>query len=346
MTIERIPYGTTQSGDRVDAFVISNGEVAFQALTYGAVLSSVSSPDREGNPAELTLGFDDLAGWESAHPYFGGTIGRFANRIAEGRFSLDGKEYSLYTNNGAHHLHGGKEGFERKIWDGFPFQNEQEAGVKFSRTSPDGEEGYPGNLDVVVSYALSVNNELSISFEAATDAPTLVNLTNHAYWNLDGSGGGTSIVNHELLIHADSYVEVDKYAIPTGRILQVRQSPFDFRRRKTIAADIQSAGGYDHCYKLAESDPDEPALAAEVYSPDSGRVMKVYTTQPGLQFYTAEFLDGSIMLRGGISAKKRCALCLEAAGFPDSPNRPDFPSAVLRPGVRYTHKTIHHFSLA
>jgi aldose 1-epimerase len=346
MTIERIPYGTTKNGDKVDAFFISNGEVTFQALTYGAVLSSVTSLDREGTPAELTLGFDDLSGWESDHPYFGGTIGRFANRISKGRFKLEGKEYTLYTNDGTNHLHGGKEGFERRMWDGFPFQNEQEAGVKFSRTSPDGEEGYPGNLDVVVTYALSVNNELSIHYEAATDAPTLANLTNHAYWNLDGSGGRTSILDHELLIHSDSYVEVDKYAIPTGRILQVQQSPFDFRRRKTIGTDIQSAGGYDHCYKLTSADTDEPALAAEVYSPLSGRVMKIYTTQPGLQFYTGEFLDGTISLRGGVPAKKRCALCLEAAGLPDSPNQPDFPSAVLRPGMRYIHKTIHHFSLA
>ena len=344
MNLERVPYGTTAKGEKVDAFNVSNGEVSFQALTYGAVLSSVKSLDRNGVMAELTLGFDDLSGWTGKHPHFGGTVGRFANRIGKARFTLDGKEYSLLANNGPNHLHGGAVNFERVMWDGFPFQNEREAGVKFSRTSPDGEEGYPGNLDITVTFSLSVNNELTITYEAACDAPTIINMTNHSYWNLDGTGGATSILEHELVLHSNSYLEVDA-GIPTGKVLPVDGTPFDFRSRKAVGRDIAAVGGYDHCYIVDKSDMDEPSLAAEVFSPASGRVMKIYGTQPGIQFYTGNFLDGTVTCRGNVPGVKHSALCLETEAFPDAPNKPDFPSAVLRPGERYLEKTIHHFSV-
>lgn len=346
MKLERLPYGTTAAGEKIDSFLVSNGEVAFRALNYGATLASVESVDRTGKPEELTLGFNAIDGWEGIHPYFGATVGRFANRIAGALFTLDGTEYPLYANNGPNHLHGGKTGFNRHLWDGFPFQNEKEAGVKFSRTSPDGEEGYPGNLDVTVTFSLSLTNELTISYEAVCDKATIINLTNHSYWNLDGSCGKSSILEHELTLFADSYVEVDAEAIPTGRLPKVGGGPFDFTNRKPVGRDIEAAGGYDHCYLLRAGKSDEPQLAAELYSPKSGRVMKVYATQPGIQLYTGNFLDGSLLQRDGIPAAKHSALCLETETFPDAPNRPEFPTAVLRPGERYREKTIHHFSLA
>lgn len=345
MKLERIPYGATSDGAKIDAFSVSNSQVAFQALTYGATLSSVRFINREGEMEELTLGFDTMEGWEGKHPYFGATVGRFANRIAGASFALDGTTYPLFANNGPNHLHGGKQGFNRCLWDGFPFQNDEEAGVKFSRTSPDGEEGYPGNLDVTVTFSLSRANELTIAYEAVCDKATIINLTNHAYWNLDGSCGKTSILDHELSLFADSYVEVDAEAIPSGRLPRVEGGPFDFTVRKPVGRDIKAAGGYDHCYMLRAGQAKEPQLAAELYSPQSGRVMKVYSTQPGIQLYTGNFLDGSILQRGGIPAAKHSALCLETETFPDSPNRPAFPSSVLRPGERYQAKTVHHFSL-
>jgi aldose 1-epimerase len=345
MKLERLPYGILDDGTKIDAFSAANGDLTFQALSYGAILSSVSSRDRNGEMAELTLGFDDLAGWSSRHPYFGATVGRFANRIARGRFELDGREYSLYTNDGKNHLHGGKEGFNRLIWDGFPFQNEQEAGVKFSRTSPAGEEGYPGNLDVTVTYALSVDNELSFTWEAVCDAPTILNLTNHAYWNLDGSMGKTSILDHELKLYSSRFVEVDAEAIPSGKVQRTAGTALDFSSHRKIGAHIDEAGGYDFCYVIDREASEEPALAAELYSPASGRVMKVYTTQPGIQLYTGNFLDGTILLRDGVPAARYSALCLETQGFPDAPNQDTFPSVVLRPGELYRHKTVHHFSV-
>ncbi len=345
MKLERLPYGTTSEGEQIDAFSVSNGQVAFQTLTYGATLSSVKFINREGEMEELTLGFDSIEGWEGKHPFFGATVGRYANRIGGASFSLEGTAYPLYANNGPNHLHGGQKGFNRYIWDGFPFQNEEEAGVKFSRTSPDGEEGYPGNLDVTVTFSLSRANELAISYEAVCDKATIINLTNHSYWNLDGGCGKSSILDHELTLFADNYVEVDEAAIPTGDLPAVSGGPFDFTMRKPVGRDIEAAGGYDHCFVLRAGEVVEPQLAAELYSPKSGRVMKVYATQPGIQLYTGNFLDGSILQRSGIPAAKHAALCLETESFPDSPNRPDFPSSVLRPGERYAEKTVHHFSL-
>ncbi len=345
MKLERIPYGTTETGEKIDAFSVDNGSVSFQALTWGATLSSVKSIDRDGNMEELTLGFDELSGWTGKHPHFGGTIGRFANRIGGAAFTLDGKTYPLLANNGPNHLHGGAQNFEKFVWDGFPFQNDREAGVKFSRTSSAGEEGYPGNLDITVTFSLSIDNELSISYEAACDAPTVINMTNHTYWNLDGSGGKTDVLDHELVLHADNYLEVDEGAIPTGKILSVNGTAFDFTSRKAVGKDIAGPGGFDHCFIVKQTEKEEPSLAAEVYSPASGRVMKVYGTQPGIQFYTGNFLNGSVTCRNGIKAEKHSALCLETEAFPDAPNKTEFPSAVLRPGERYFEKTVHHFSV-
>jgi aldose 1-epimerase len=302
----------------------------------------VETPDRSGKLANVNLGFDNVRGFEGQHPYFGATVGRFANRIAKGKFTLDGKEYTLAANNGPNHLHGGIKGFNRVMWKAEEVKNDKEVGVRFSYLSRDGEEGYPGNLTVTALYTLTADDELKIEFTAKTDKPTVLNLTNHNYWNLNGAFSG-SILDHVLMLTAHQYVPVDEDLIPTGELAGVEGTPLDFRKPKPIGQDIQKIKsdpvGYDHCFVLNNQDGDL-ALAARVKDPDSGRVMEVYTTQPGIQLYTGNFLSGG---EGEGGARQHEAFCLETQHYPDAPNQKNFHSAALRPGQTYKQTTVHKF---
>jgi aldose 1-epimerase len=302
--------------------------------------------------ADVALGFDHVEPYTGASPYIGATVGRYANRIALGKFTLDGQEYRLATNNEPNHLHGGDAGFDKKLWTAEPLGREvlqggvNGVGVKFTYVSPDGEEGYPGTLTCSVTYTLTDNDELSFDYVATTDKPTVVNLTNHAYWNLAGEASGQTVLDHELTIHAERYTPTDDTFIPTGELAPVEGTPVDFRDAHTIGeriADIPGdPGGYDHNFAI---DGENKTLrpAAKVKHPGSGRVMEISTTEPGLQFYTGNFLDGTLTGKGGVAYEKNFALCLEAQTYPDTPNKPNFPSCVLRPGETYRQTTVHKF---
>jgi len=313
-------------------------------MTYGATLVSLEVPDREGRLADITLGFDTLAGYLKGHPLFGSTVGRYANRIAKGKFVLDGVEYTLVRNDGENHLHGGRIGFDKVIWDAESVQTDSTAGVRFSYVSKDAEEGYPGNLTCSVIYSLTNDDELTIDYLATTDKPTIINLTHHSYFNLAGQGKG-DVLGHQLMINADRYTPADTGYIPTGELERVDDSPFDFRRPRTVGERIaQVQGGYNHNFVL-NAGGGSPALAARVHEPTSGRLMEILTTEPGIQFYPGNFLDGSITGKTGKVYKQYYGLCLEAQHFPDSPNKSVFPNVVLRPGERYTQRTVHKFSV-
>lgn len=345
MNVESIPFGEVD-GREVQLFRCPNRAGVTMAVTnYGAILVSLEAPDRRGMPANLCLGFDSLAGYQRRHPYFGATVGRYCNRIARGEFSLDGQVYSLATNNGEHHLHGGDRGFDRFVWDAEPFEGEGIAGVRLRRTSPDGEEGYPGALRVEADYVLDEDSRLRIEFRAVTDRATHVNLTNHGYWNLAGAGAG-KIDDQRVQIFGQKYLEVDETLIPTGRQLPVDGTPLDFREPKPLGrelADVEAdPPGYDHCFVLeGPSSPGEVRLAARAADPASGRVMEVHTDQVGLQLYTGNFLDGGPDC-GGFGQHE--AFCLETQHFPDTPNRPEFPSTRLEPGQEYRTVTVLAFS--
>ncbi|MCX7974689.1 MAG: galactose mutarotase [Candidatus Aminicenantes bacterium] len=347
MGISKEIFGYMPDGQVIEAYLLTNPN-GFKAkvITYGATLVSLEVPDRQGRLADIVLGHKNLEGYlkRETNPYFGGTIGRYANRIARGLFILDGVEYHLATNDGRNHLHGGLKGFDQVVWQAEPIEEEAAVGVKFKYLSPDGEEGYPGNLDCTVIYRLTAANELRIDYEATTDKPTPVNLTHHSYFNLAGEGEGT-ILEHELMINADYYTPVDSELIPTGEIAPVKGTPFDFTKPKVIGLEInQVPGGYDHNFVLKTS-TDPLRLACELYEPKSGRLMTIFTTEPGLQFYSGNFLDGSIIGKSGRPYLKHAGLCLETQHFPDSPNRPIFPSTILRPGQKYQSTTIHRFSI-
>lgn len=345
MKIEKQPFGKTEDGQDVTLFTCTNELGLVLKLTdYGALVVAVETPDRSGRLANINLGFPKLDGYLARHPYFGATVGRFCNRIAKGKFTLNGKEYQLATNNGANHLHGGIKGFDKQMWQATEVKVADAVGVQFSRRSPDGEEGYPGNLDVTVTYTLTNHNELKVDFTAKTDRATPVNLTNHNYWNLAGAGSG-SILHHELTLDADKYLPVDDGLIPTGELSDVKGTPLDFtaphsigERMKSIKADPV---GYDHCFALRSQDG-SLAFAARVRDPSSGRVMEIYTTQPGIQFYSGNFLDGSAA-NGGY--KQHEGFCLETQHYPDSPNQPKFPRAILQPGEEFKQTTVHRFSV-
>lgn len=337
MKVDHEPYGTMPDGRPVTRYRLSGGAVTIELLSYGAILTSVRTPDREGKSGEITLGLDTLEQYLAGHPFFGATVGRFANRIARGTFELDGKRYTLYRNNGENHLHGGKVGFDKRVWSGSPFSDEHSAGVRFSYTSPDGEEGYPGLVEATVTYTLR-DDSLEIRYEATSDAATPINLTNHTYWNLKGSG---TVEDHLLTLSADSYLPVDEGLIPTGEIRSVDSTPFDFRNEKRVGAEIEAAGGYDHCFVIASEEPAPTAAngrplrpAARLYEPTTGRGLRLSATQPGVQFYTGNMLTG-IVGRGGLSYGPRTGVCLETEAFPDAVNQPSFPSAILRPGESY-----------
>lgn len=350
-SVSKEVYGELADGRPVHLFTLRNQRgVTAKVVEYGAILVSLEAPDRQGKLADLTHGFDTLEEWvEKNDPYFGATVGRYGNRIAHGRFSLDGTTYQLATNNEPGgipcHLHGGLEGFNRKLWTGRVLD---ENSVEFSYTSAAGEEGYPGTLKVTVVYSLNEDSELKWEATATTDAPTVINLVHHSYWNLSGDST-TPILDHELTLNAPHYLPTDKGLIPTGEIAPVAGTPMDFTTPHTIGERIEAdfealefGAGYDHCWVLKEGPGIR--LAARVVDPKSGRVMEVLTDQPGVQCYVGNFLDGSLTGKGGVAYPRRSALCLETQNFPDAPNQPDFPSAVLRPGETYRHVMIHQFS--
>ena len=354
--VTKSTFGVTAEGDSAHLYTLSNGDdVTITITNYGGIITSLEVPDREGQMEDIVLGFDSLAGYRSeayaaANPYFGALIGRYGNRIADGEFSLDGEMYTLETNNGPNHLHGGTEGFDRVLWEADPFEGEGEVGLVLTHTSPDGHGGYPGRLDVEVTYTLTDENELAIDYQASTSKATPVNLTQHSYFNLDGQADG-SILDHELMINAETFTPTDSTLIPTGTFRSVANTPFDFREPTPIGARIDQdhrqleiAGGYDHNFVLARQDRDSLHLAARVYDPDTGRQMDVLTTEPGLQFYSGNFLDGSLTGKKGASYPRRSGLALETQHFPNSPNEPDFPSTILRPDETYSSRTVYRFS--
>ena len=318
-------------------------------LTRGAVVQSIKVPDRAGHVADVVLGFDTPQGYLATNPYFGAIVGRYGNRIAKGRFSLDGKEYKLAVNDGENSLHGGLKGFDKVIWNARRIDTADGAAEEMTYLSKDGEEGYPGNLTVKVTYTVTGNNELKIDYDLTTDQDTVVNVTNHSYFNLSGQGEG-DILGDELTLNADRYTPVDKGLIPTGELASVDKTPLDFRKPTPIGTRINDdfpqlklAHGYDHNFVINRSGPGL-TLAARVHDPKTGRVMEVLTTEPGVQFYTGNFLDGTIHGKGGKTYPIHAALCLETQHFPDSPNHPDFPTATLKAGARYQSTTVYRFS--
>ena len=340
LTVQEEPYGTTADGQEITQFLLSNKKgTSVNIINYGAIVTSVYLPDKEGTSENITLGFDSLAAYENKGPYFGAICGRYANRIKDGKFSLNGKEYQLAQNIPPNHLHGGESGFDKKVWAAESFSTKDEVGVRLSLVSPDDEEGYPGKLTLKVIYSLNNNNELKIDYTATSDQETPINVTNHCYWNLAGEG---KILDHELVLNCDQYLPVTDEAIPTGELKSVKGTPMDFTSAHKIGERInQVEGGYDHCWVVNSSEK-KPAFCARVKDPGSGRVMEVYTTEPGVQFYTGNFLDGT-PASGGYP--KNGGLCLEAQHFPNSPNQPEFPSTILKPGQVYEQTTIHKFSV-
>jgi aldose 1-epimerase len=345
MSAKEEPFGQTPDGRQVALYTLTNPNgIKARITNFGAILVSLEVPDRDGNVADVTLGFDNLDGYLGEHSYFGAIVGRYANRIGKAGFMLNGVEYKLAANNGENHLHGGTKGFDKMVWKLDDLRAEgDEASVKMSYISEDGEEGYPGNLACSVTYTLTKDDELKISYEADTDKATVVNLTNHSYFNLGGQGTG-DVLGHELMLNADKYTVVDEGLIPTGENRSVKDSPMDFTISASIGSRIaQIEGGYDHNYVL-RSGGGSLALCARAYEPTSGRVMEIYTTEPGVQFYTGNFLDGSVTGKSGKVYKKHYGFCLETQHFPDSPNKPDFPSVVLEPGQKYATTTVFKFA--
>ena len=344
MSVKYELFGTTPEGEKVGKFTLNNSKgITATVMNLGSTVISLKMPDREGEIKEVTLGFDNLQQYLSGHSYFGAAIGRFANRIAKGVFQLDGVKYSLARNEkGLNHLHGGNKGFDKVVWQAESFHGPNLKGVTFSYLSPDGEEGYPGNLKVTITYSLNEDNEFKIEYNAQTDKPTIVNLTNHTYWNLAGAGSGT-VMNHQLTLNSKKYLSVNNSLIPTGEIKTVYATPLDFTKPKLIGKDIHNTvGGYDHCFVI-ESLNQELNLAAKLHEPESGRTMEILTTTPGIQFYSGNFLE-NIRGAGGALFQKHSGLCLETGFFPNSINEPEFPSPILYPDRTYHQVTIHRFS--
>jgi len=341
-------FGRMPDGTNINAYELTNANgLRAKVIDYGAILVSLEVPDRDGKPGDIALGFDDLDSYLKRNPMFGTTVGRYANRIEGARFTLDGVEYKLTANAnaGKNHIHGGRDKrFDKVVWKSRSFQNNDEVGVRFTYLSADGDEGFPGNLNCTVTYTLTNRNELKITYEATTDKPTIVNLTNHSYFNLAGAGS-RDVLAHETTINADFYTPGDKLLIPTGEIRSVRGTPLDFTEPKTIGERIEQltqTRGYDHNYVLKNSDG-SLVRAAQVYEPTSGRVMTVHTTEPGMQFYTANGMRG-VKGKGGKTYERHYGFCLETQHFPDSPNKPHFPSTVLRPDEKYSTVTLFAFS--
>lgn len=342
ITIDKSIFGQAD-GKNVDLYTISGESMTVKITNFGGIVTSIIVPDRDGKMDDVVLGFDSLKEYISEHPYFGCIVGRYGNRIAEGKFELEGHPYQLAANNGKNHLHGGIRGFDKKIWNAKEYRNGDEAGIELSYTSPDGEEGYPGELKVRVIYAVTPDNELKIRYFAETSKATPVNLTYHGYFNLIGAGNG-DILDHELMIDADRYTVVNDQLIPTGELKDVSGTPFDFRKEKMVGKDMAMVdGGYDHNFVLNNNG--KFAKIAVLKESSKGRQMEVYTDQPGVQFYGGNFLNGSLTGKEGEKYYKHYGLCLETQHFPDSPNQPGFPNTILRPGEVFQSSTVYKFSL-
>lgn len=347
MSIQKSSFGVLPSGQETSLYILKNAAgMEAKISDYGGIVVALTAPDRNGNFNDVVLGCETLEGYLQGVPYFGAIIGRYGNRIAKGTFQLDGETYSLAINNGVNGLHGGLKGFDKNVWKAETIDSEEPV-LKLSYLSVDGEEGYPGNLSVEVTYTLTNENALRIDYQATTDKATVLNLTNHSYFNLSGA---EDVLSHEVILHADKFLPVDETVIPTGELRPVVGTPFDFttshqigeRINDTSYEQIVLGSGYDHCYVLTDNSS-ELRLAAEVYEASTGRIMKVLTTEPGMQFYTANHLKGNIVGKGGVTYGRRSAFCIETQHFPDSPNKPEFPSTVLRPGEVYTSTTVYQF---
>jgi len=346
LKVEQSVYGQMPDGTQVDLYALTNTSgLEVKVMTYGATMTSVRVPDRHGNFANVTLYLDTFDDYLRGHPLFGSVVGRYANRIGGAKFALDGTEYKLTPNARQNHIHGGRKGFQKLVWDAAPIRSEGAVGVELSHTSPDGHEGYPGTLAVKVVYELNNDNELKMEYTATADKPTVVNLTNHAYWNLAGAASG-NVLDHVLKLNAECYLPTDAAKVPTGEIRSVKGSVMDFTKPQTIGARIEAVEGqnYDHCYAVNKTPRKHLTMCAKVVEPKSGRVMEVYTTKPGVQLYTAKGLNDRFKAADGAYGPYH-GFCLETQHFPDSPNKPSFPSAVLRPGETYEHVTIHKFSV-
>ena len=350
-SVKKDSWGKTADGKAVEIYTLKNSKGAeTRIINYGGTVVSLKVPDRNGKFADVVLGYDSIGDYEKNQSYIGALIGRYANRIGKGRFALDGKEYVLAKNNGENHLHGGLKGFDKVVWRAKSSVDKAGANLELNYLSKDGDEGYPGNLTVKVVYSLTENSELKVVYSAVTDKSTVVSLTQHAYFNLAGAGAG-DILNHQLTLYADRFTPTDDGSIPTGELRSVKGTPLDFTTATAIGARINQpdeqlkfGNGYDHNWVLNKSD-NSLGLAATVYEPTSGRVMEVYTTERGLQFYAGNYLDGAIRGKAGKNYPRRSGFCLEAQNFPDSPNKPNFPSPVLKPGETYSQTTIYKFSI-
>lgn len=350
VTVTSTEFGRLDDGTVVERYAMRNANgVSVEAITYGGIIVSLETPDRDGRLGDIVLGHGSLAGYLGASPYLGAIVGRYANRIAGARFTLDGRTYTLAANNGPNHLHGGERGFDKVVWAAEPFERPDSAGVILRYASPAGEEGYPGTLIATVTYTLTDDNTLVIDYHATTDAPTPVNLSQHSYFNLAAGG---DILGHRLALRASRYTPVDATLIPTGALAAVAGTPFDFTTPHAIGERITGeheqlafGGGYDHNFVLDPNDA-ELAHAARVLEPATGRTLDIYTTEPGIQFYSGNFLDGSIVGKGGRIYEHRTGFCLETQHFPDSPNQPAFPNTILRPGEDYRSRTVWVFGVS
>jgi len=343
--LQKSEFGKLPDGSTAHLYTFSNRNgMVVKVTNYGLIITEIHAPDRDGKLGNVVLGFDSVERYVKGHPFFGAIAGRYANRIAKAKFSLDGRDYTLAANNGKNHLHGGKVGFDKKLWEIEELATTPDrAGVEFRYLSRDGEEGYPGNLQMKVRYVLTDENDLIISYEGTTDKKTVVNVTNHSYFNLAGSG---TVLDHEMLIEADQYTPVDSELIPTGEIAPVKGTPLDFTTARKIGERHAQTGigGYDHNWVLRGGVSEKRRLAARAVEPKSGRVLEVFTTEPGVQLYTANFMDGSITGVGGVNYPKYGGFCLETQHYPDSPNKPNFPSVVVEPGNKYQTSTSFKFS--
>lgn len=352
VTIEKSSFGTTVDGQTVEKYLLKNNKgMAVSIITYGGIITHWTAPDKKGTYKDIVLGYNALDDYIKSTPYFGALIGRYGNRIAKGKFSLDGANYQLTINDGQNHLHGGDKGFDKVVWtaEEMPLKDDS-ASLKLTYLSKDGEEGYPGNLTSTVIYTLTDDNVLEVDYSATTDKMTIVNLTQHSYFNLSGDFSKT-ILDHEIVLNADKYIPVDATLIPTGELADVEASPFDFRTPKTIGKRInddndqlKKGQGYDHCWVLNDQN-DGMRIAASAYHPESGRFLEVFTDEPGIQLYTGNFLDGTLPSKDGGTYGHRTGFCLETQHYPDSPNQPDFSSVVLHPGETYTSKTTFKLSV-